>query len=97
MPELPIVDHRTEWTPGRSPGVDGYRWRVEVDGWGVLLVDVSGAEAVRTGMAAHELDRELPTALQRYAAAKLDRSAPVLDQLSRWDSPVVLFAEHFRG
>jgi hypothetical protein len=94
---LPIVGHTIEWAPGRSPGVVGYRWRVEVDGWGVLLVDVSGSEAVRTGMATHELDQELPTALQRYAAARLDSSVAVLDQLGRWDSPVVLFAEHFRG
>src|SRR4051794_3999597 len=96
MAELPIVGHRIEWAPGRSPGVDGYRWRVDVDGWGVLLVDVAGSEAVRTGMAAHELDRELPAALQRYAAARLDRKSPVLDQLGRWDAPVVLLAEHFR-
>ena len=96
MAELPIVDHGMEWAPGRSPGVDGYRWRVEVDGWGILLVDVSSSEAIRTGMATHELDRELPTALQRYAAARLDKHVAVLDQLGRWDSPVVLFAEHFR-
>ena len=85
-----------EWAPGRSPGVDGYRWRVEVEGWGVLLVDVSASEAIRTGMATHELDQELPTALQEYAAARLDNHVAVLDQLRRWDSPVVLFAEHFR-
>ena len=64
--------------------------------WGVLLVDVSASEAIRTGMATHELDQELPTALQEYAAARLDNHVAVLDQLRRWDSPVVLFAEHFR-
>jgi unsaturated chondroitin disaccharide hydrolase len=35
-------------------------------------------------------------ALQRYAAARGDSRAAALDQLERWDSPVVLLAEHFR-
>ena len=98
MASLPILAHRTEWTPvpGRPPASRGARWRVEVEGWGVLLVDLARDEALSAGMAPAELDDLLPTALQRYAAVKLDDRVPVLDQLGRWESPIELRAEHFR-
>jgi hypothetical protein len=96
VPALPIVDQKTEWTPARAPsGAEGYRWRVEVEGWGVLLVDLATEQAAATGMAPQELDRRLATALQRYAHTRLEGRAKVLDQLGSWPSPVELHAEHF--
>jgi hypothetical protein len=94
---LPITYHNLKSEPESGPSDhDGYRWHVGLDDVVLLIVDLSGSQAIETELGRTELNARLPTALQRYASGRLRADLPVLDQVAGWDSPVVLAAEHFR-
>lgn len=96
MAELPITSRRLVSTPASPAGHDAYSWRVEIGDVEVLVVELSGAEAVETGMGTEEIHERMPAALQRWAARRLRSDVPVVDQVGGWNSPIMLLAEHFR-
>jgi hypothetical protein len=63
----------------------------------LLVVDLSDSQAVETGLGVSGLHEAFPRALQRFAGATLKDGEPVLPQVARWNSPVVLQSEHFGG
>jgi hypothetical protein len=95
MAELPISFHKRQ----HVPGLDAIRWHVGLheDGADVtaLVVDVSETAATQLGLSDEELDARLDSALQRYAAERLNNALPALDQVAGWGSPVVLRPDHF--
>ena len=98
MAGLPIRDHTLLWNPTTAPGGDDtYSWRVFYgEGDESVVVQVSGSTAIETGLSSHELHEALPVALQRYARGRLTSERHIAEQVSHWDAPVVLGAEHFR-
>lgn len=94
MAELPIRFHNLQPANGR----DGIRWHVGLEEEGeeaLLVVDLAESQAVKTQLSRTELHERLPGALQRFAVGELRNDLPVLDQVSAWNSPIVLLAEHF--
>ena len=74
---------------------DAYRWRVWLAESVPLWVELSGPQANETQLPLPELHERLPSALRRYASARLSADAPVLEQVAGWDAPVELAVEHF--
>jgi hypothetical protein len=93
MAELPITFPNLQ----RTPGLDGFRWRVGVaveDDEAMIVVEVSDTTAVTVGLSRSELQEQLPRALQSYSASRLRNDLPVMEQVVAWDSPVVLRPDH---
>lgn len=94
MAELPAIEsYILESHPDRR--TDAYRWRVWFEDSVPLWVELSGPDANETQLPLPELHERLPTALQRYASARLSSKRPVLEQVAGWEGPVALAAEHF--
>ena len=95
MAELPAIEsYILESHPdGRT---DAYRWRVWFEDSVPLRVQLSGPKANETELPLPELHERLPSALQRYASARLSSDRPVLEQVAGWEAPVELAPEHFR-
>jgi len=94
VPQLPIRAYKRV----EAPGLDGLRWRVWLsanDNHVPLIVDLCGTQATISGLPETELDSRLAAALQRLAEGRLRGDLPVIDQVLRWNSPVILRAEHF--
>ena len=61
-----------------------------------LVVQLSDSQAIETGLGTTGLDETFPAALRRFAAGRLPDGEPIFGQVDRWDSPILLAAEHFR-
>ena len=85
MPVQPIRSHRR--APG-SPDDGTHRWRVELQDDQVIDVELPREERASLELSDDDLHGLLPTALSRLAAA---------ERVVAWDTPVRLYADHFRG
>jgi hypothetical protein len=88
MPSTPdglVVAHRRV-----ENGHDGSRrWQVEMRDMPMLEVELPADERATLELTDDELHELLPTALERHGVEEA-RDVP-------WDTPVRLYADHFRG